>query len=69
MLFGKKKKYITFLIGSLWYYIKCIENKDRLAEATDIIKDVCKELKIDWKQVMDAEKTYQIWDAFQSGCL
>lgn len=69
MLFGKKKKYITFLIGSLWYYIKSIESMDKVAEATDIIKDVCKELKIDWNQVMDAEKTYQIWDAFQSGCL
>lgn len=69
MLFGKKKKHIAFLIGCLWYYIKSIESMGKVSEATDIIKDVCKELKIDWKQVMDAEKTYQIWDAFQSGCL
>lgn len=69
MLFGKKKKYIAFSLGCLWYYIKRIEDVDRLAEATSIMKNVCKELRIDWEQVMDAERAYQTWDAFQSGCL
>ena len=69
MLFGKKKKYIAFLLGSLWYYIKQIEDVDKFLEATDIMTNVCAELGIDWEQVRDAEKMYQTWDAFQSGCL
>ena len=69
MLFGKKKKYIAFLLGSLWYYIKQIEDVDKFLEATDIMTNVCAELGIDWEQVWDAEKMYQTWDAFQSGCL
>ena len=40
MLFGKKKKRITFLLGCLWYYIKRIEDVNRFLEATDIITDV-----------------------------
>ena len=69
MLFGKKKKRITFLLGCLCYYIKRIEDVNRFAEATEIITAVCVELGIDWEQVNNAEKMYQTWDAFQSGCL
>ena len=69
MLFGKKKKHITFLLGCLWYYIKRIEDVNRFAEATDIMTDVCVELGIDWEKVNNAEKAYQTWVAFQSGCL
>ena len=69
MLFGKKKKHISFLLGCLWHYIKRLEDVNRFAEATDIMTDVCVELGIDWEQVMDAEKIYQTWDAFQSGCI
>ena len=69
MLFGKKKKRIAFLLGCLWYYIKRIEDVNRFAEATEIITAVCVELGIDWEQVNNAEKMYQTWDAFQSGCL
>ena len=58
MLFGKKKKHITFLLGCLWYYIKRIEDVDRFAEATDIITDVCVEMGIDWEQVTNAETWY-----------
>lgn len=69
MLFGKKKKHIAFLLGSLWYYIKRIEDVNRFAEATDIMTNVCVELGIGWEQVNDAERMYQTWVAFQSGCL
>ena len=69
MLFGKKKKRIAFLLGCLWYYIKRMEDVSRFVEATDIITGVCVELGIDWEQVNNAEKAYQTWDAFQSGCL
>lgn len=69
MLFGKKKKRIAFLLGCLWYYIKRIEDVNRFAEATDIMANVCIELGIDCEQVINAEKAYQTWDAFQSGCL
>ena len=69
MLFGKKKKHIAFLLGCLWHYIKRIEDVNRFAEATDIMANVCVELGIDWEQVNDAERAYQTWDAFQSGCL
>ena len=69
MLFGKKKKRIVFLFGCLWYYINRMEDVNRFVEATDIITTVCVELGIDWEQVNNAEKAYQTWDAFQSGCL
>ena len=69
MLFGKKKKHIAFLLGCLSYYIKRMEDVKRFSEATEIITDVCVELGIDWEQVNNAEKAYQTWDAFQSGCL
>ena len=69
MLLGKKKKHITFLLGCLWHYIKRIEDVSRFLEATYIMANVCVELGIDWEQVMDAERAYQTWDAFQSGCL
>ena len=69
MLFGKKKKRISFLLGCLWYYIKRMEDVSRFVEATDIMTTVCVELGIDWEKVNNAEKTYQTWDAFQSGCL
>ena len=69
MLLGKKKKHITFLLGCLWHYIKHIEDVNRFAEATDIMTNVCVELGINWEQVNDAERAYQTWDAFQSGCL
>ena len=69
MLFGKKKKRIAFLLGCLWYYIKRMEDVDRFVEATEIMTTVCVELGIDWEQVNNAEKAYQTWDAFQSGCL
>ena len=69
MLFGKKKKRIAFLLGCLWYYIKRMEDVSRFVEATDIITDVCVELGIDWEQVNNAEKAYQTWVSFQSGCL
>ena len=69
MLFSKKKKRIAFLLGCLWYYIKRMEDVGRFSEATDIITTVCVELGIDWEQVNNAEKAYQTWDAFQSGCL
>ena len=61
MLFGKKKKRITFLLGCLWYYIKRIEDVNRFLEATDIITDVCVDLRIDWEQVNNAEKAYVRW--------
>ena len=69
LLFGKKKKRIAFLLGCLWYYIKRTEDVKRFSEATDILTTVCVELGIDWEQVNNAEKAYQTWDAFQSGCL
>ena len=69
MLFGKKKKRIAFLLGCLWYYIKRTEDVKRFSEATDILTTVCVELGIDWEQVNNAEKAYQTWTAFQSGCL
>ena len=69
MLFGKKKKRIAFLLGCLWYHIKRIEDVNRFSEATEIMTTVCVELGIDWEQVNNAEKAYQRWDAFQSGCL
>ena len=69
MLFGKKKKRIAFLLGCLWYYIKRMEDVSSFVETTDIITDVCVELGIDWEQVNNAEKAYQTWVAFQSGCL
>ena len=69
MLFGKKKKRIAFLLGCLWYYIKRIEDVNRLLEATDIFTNIFVELGIDLEQVINAEKSYQTWDAFQSGCL
>ena len=69
MLFSKKKKRIAFLLGCLWYYIKRTEDVKRFSEATDILTTVCVELGIDWEQVNNAEKAYQTWDAFQSGCL
>ena len=69
MLLGKKKKYIAFLLGSMWYYIKQIEDVDKFLEAIDIMTNVCAELGIDLEQVKDAEKAYATWDAFQSGCL
>ena len=69
MLFGKKKKRIAFLLGCLWYHIKRIEDVNRFSEATEIMTTVCVELGIDWEQVNNAEKAYQTWDAFQSGCL
>ena len=61
MLFGKKKKRIAFLIGSLWYYIKRMEDVNRLLEATDIMANVCIELGINWEQVNNAEKAYVRW--------
>ena len=61
MLFGKKKKRITFLLGCLWFYIKRIEDVNRFLEATDIITDVCVDLRIDWEQVNNAEKAYVRW--------
>ena len=61
MLFGKKKKRITFLLGCLWYYIKRIEDVNRLLEATDIFTNIFVELGIDWEQVNNAEKAYQTW--------
>ena len=61
MLFGNKKKRITFLLGCLWYYIKRIEDVNRFLEATDIITDVCVDLRIDWEQVNNAEKAYVRW--------
>ena len=69
MMFGKKKKRIAFLLGCLWYYIKRIEDVNRLLEATDIFTNIFVELGIDLEQVINAEKSYQTWDAFQSGCL
>ena len=69
MLFGKKKKRIAFLLGCLWYYIKRMEDVNRLLEATDIMTNVCVELGIDVEQVNNAEKAYKTWTAFQSGCL
>ena len=69
MLFCKKKKRIAFLLGCLWYYIKRIEDVNRLLEATDIFTNIFVELGIDLEQVINAEKSYQTWDAFQSGCL
>ena len=69
MLFSKKKKRIAFLLGCLWYYIKRIEDVNRLLEATDIFTNIFVELGIDLEQVINAEKSYQTWDAFQSGCL
>ena len=69
MLFGKKKKRITFLLGCLWYYIKRMEDVRRFVEATDIMTDVCVEMGIDWEQVTNAEKAYQTWYASQSECL
>ena len=69
MLFGKKKKRIAFLLGCLWYYIKRMEDVNRVLEATDIMANVCIELGIDCEQVNNAGKAYQTWDAFQSGCL
>ena len=61
MLFGKKKKRITFLLGCLWYYIKRIEDVNRFSEATEIMTTVCVELGIDWEQVNNAEKAYVRW--------
>ena len=61
MLFGKKKKRITFLLGCLWYYIKRIEDVNRFSEATEIMTTVCVELGIDWEQVTNAEKAYVKW--------
>ena len=69
MLFGKKKKRIAFLLGCLWYYIKRMEDVNRFSEATEIMTTVCVELGIGWEQDNNAEKAYQTWDAFQSGCL
>ena len=69
MLFSKKKKRIAFLLGCLWYYIKRMEDVNRFSEATEIMTTVCVELGIDWEQVNDAERMYQTWVAFQSGCL
>ena len=64
MMFGKKKKRIAFLLGCLWYYIKRIEDVNRLLEATDIFTNIFVELGIDLEQVINAEKSYQTWDAF-----
>ena len=61
MLFGKKKKHISFLLGCLWYYIKRTEDVNRLLEATDIMANVCIELGIDCEQVNNAEKAYVRW--------
>lgn len=66
MLFGKKKKRISFLLGCMWYYVKKIEDVDRFAEATEILTDVCVELGIDWGKVNNAEKAYQKWYAFRT---
>ena len=73
MLFGKKKKHITFLLGCLWHYINRIEDVNIFVEATDIIESVCVELEIDWEQVNNAEKAYQTWmlsslDVFERRC-
>ena len=61
MLFGKKKKRISFLLGCLWYYIKRMEDVRRFVEATEIMTTVCVELGIDWEQVNNAEKAYVRW--------
>ena len=61
MLFGKKKKRITFLLGCLWYYIKRIEDVNRFSEATESMTTVCVELGIDWEQVNNAENAYVRW--------
>ena len=61
MLFGKKTKRIAFLLGCLWYYIKRMEDVNRLLEATDIMTNVCVELGIDVEQVNNAEKAYVRW--------
>ena len=58
MLFGKKKERIAFLLGCLWYYIKRMEDVNRLLEATDIMTNVCVELGIDVEQVANAETWY-----------
>ena len=61
MLFGKKKKRISFLLGCLWHHIKRIEDVNRFSEATEIMTTVCVELGIDWEQVNNAEKAYVRW--------
>ena len=58
MLLGKNKKRIAFLLGCLWYYIKRMEDVNRVVEATGIITDVCVEMGIDWEQVTNAETWY-----------
>ena len=68
VLFCKKKKRIAFLLGCLWYYIKRGEDVNSLLEATASMATICRELGIDCEQGNNAEKTYQAWDAFQSGC-
>ena len=69
MLFGKKKKHITFMLGCLWYYIKRMEDEDRYFEAVEIMSDICVNLGIEWDQMNDAERAYQTLGDFQSGCL
>ena len=69
MLFGKKKRNIAFLLGCLWYYIKRMEDVENATKATDFMVEICVKLGIDWDTLNDAERAYQTWDAFQSGCL
>lgn len=69
MMFGKKKRNITFLIGCIWYYIKRIDDIEDFVIATDLITEICVKMGIDWNMVTGAEKAYQTWRDSQSGCL
>lgn len=59
IFFGKKKKkYLAFRLGCLWYYIKMIPDVKQFSDATELITSLCVDFGINWEAVQKAETIY-----------
>lgn len=66
----KKKKYLAWNIGGIWYYIKLLDDLQHdFPAATELITELCAELGISWDAVVAETKVYAIARAYQEDYL